>query len=582
MHGHRVLPFELRDELVGVPDRVIEPHLRIVCQTIGVVNRLGYSRVMDGLAYLLLDEHGAPIGLAETLNEALTEARRLDPQQRIYLDAPTEQDFILVGPEEEGEPPPNHWLAANVPVRDPDAPVSDKNAPQDALRSVAASMGRSRRRVSIDRLAEAVRREPLIDFDAAMTMPLEEAHRLLQPIFPRFKYTKKTRTPVLAYERALGTGNRKGMAYHILGQNFKTQKKTPASIITTLFDATGYRKANVLGLSLLPTKQSFENRVVLNILSSAPRVYGVEEAQPVRLDACVRASAECASSCLVFSGRNLGDDYNTVKKYALTASLVRHPEAFVRMLVENIRLHYERSLRARTKPLVRLNVFSDLPWELMVPGLFEHFGDQIQFYDYTKIPNRKPPPNYDLTFSFSGTDRNVVAMDDEIIVHKRRVAIVFAAVGLRLLYRARWQEGQKWHEVVGTKEKALEAAAEHGVEMEPMGRLEIPATPAFYRRKAGKERKTRHYARLPEEFLGLEVIDGDVSDMRPYDPAPSIVGLRWKNPANQGVTLEQAKIFIVLVHLVPRSGGYYDAIVSKTARFDDVDYAKYAPSVVDQ
>jgi hypothetical protein len=90
-----------------------------------------------------------------------------------------------------------------------------------------------------------------------------------------------------------------------------------------------------------------------------------------------------------------------------------------------------------------------------------------------------------------------------------------------------------------------------------------------------------HQARLPDEFLGLPVIDGDVSDMRPYDAAPSIVGLRWKEPKSQNVTLEKANVFVVLVDLVPHGGGYYHAIVSKTARFDNVDYSRYAPSMVD-
>jgi hypothetical protein len=513
---------------------------------------------MEGTAYLLLDEDGAPIGLADSLDEALDQARQIDPQERIYLDAPTEQDFRLVQP----EAPPRHDLAAN-------ARLSDARAPETALREVRRAMNRPE--------------GPVIDFDAAMAMSLEEAHRRLVSFFPRYKYTKKTQSQkrVRAYETPKGTSNRKGMAYYILGQNFKTAKKTPKAIIATLFEATGLRKANVLGLSLLPTTQSFKNRVVLNIMASAGDVYDVEEVRPIRLNACARATAECASSCLVFSGRNLADDYNTVKKFALTESLVREPEAFVRMLAENIRLHRDRSLRASTVPLVRLNVFSDLPWELMVPGLFTMFED-VQFYDYTKVPNRQPPPNYDLTFSFAGTEKNVAAMDEEIAVHGRRVAIVFAATGLKLLYRTRWKEGGRWQEVVGSRAKAIEAAEEHGVEMEPLGRLEIPKTPAFYRRKRGAGSKTKHYARLPEEFLGLEVIDGDVSDMRPYDPAPSIIGLRWKNPANQGVTLEKAKVFIVLVQLVPRAGGYQDAIVSKTARFDDVDYAEYAPSVVDE
>jgi hypothetical protein len=483
---------------------------------------------MEGPAYLLLDEDGQPFDLATTLEEALALAHEEDPQGRIFFDAPTEQDFELIEAAD-------RQLAANpsakrhLPVKSVDM-KKVMQGPQSAQRAVRRAMERR------------------IDFESAKQMSLEEAHARLEPMFPKNKYTKAgKRTPVHAYDWPRGTSNKKGMAFHFLGQNYKTAKTTPRNIIGELQAATGFRSANVLGLSLLPTTQSYAEEVVQSIMASAPDTYGVEEVRPVHLNACARATRQCASSCLVFSGRNLADDYNTVKKYALTQSLIHEPQAFTRMLVENIRIHRDRSFRANTMPLVRLNVFSDLPWELMAPELFDEFHD-VQFYDYTKVANRETPDNYDITFSFAGTAQNVAAMDFEITERGSRVAVVFAAIGMRKI------DGKH---------------------------VEVPAPPRHYRRKPGAERKTARYARLPETFIGLPVIDGDASDMRPYDPAPSIVGLRWKNPARQNVTLEKAKVFIVLVDLVTRAGGYVDAIVSKTARFDDVDYAKYAPSNTD-
>lgn len=480
-------------------------------------------------AYLLLNRDGVPFGLTTTLEEALVLAHRTDLTGQIYLDAPTEQNFDVIEAAQEEET--QLGIAAN-PGNKHD-PILD--APQDALISTRAAMRRHE--------------GPTLDYAAAAAMDIEEAFQRLSPMFPRFRYSKKKkkRTRVLGYTRAVGTLAKKGMAFYILGQNYKTAKSTPQHIIKTLYDRTGYRTANVLGLSLLPTTQSYAEPMVRDIMAGARRTYGVEQRQAVRLNACVRATEQCASSCLVFSGRNLADDYNTVKKYALVEALVTQPEAFLRMLIEAIRLHRDTSFRRDTMPLVRLNVFSDLPWELMAPELFEEFSE-VQFYDYTKVPNRAPPPNYDLTFSFSGTKQNVEAMDYEIRDNGRRVAVVFAAVGIR--------KG-------------------------PAG-VEVPRTPAYYRRKPGASKKTPHYAALPEEFLGLPVIDGDESDMRPYDPAPSIVGLRWKIPANQNVTLEQANVFVVLVDLVDAGGGRKHCIVSKTARFDDVDYAEYAASETDE
>jgi hypothetical protein len=36
---------------------------------------------------------------------------------------------------------------------------------------------------------------------------------------------------------------------------------------------------------------------------------------------------------------------------------------------------------------------------------------------------------------------------------------------------------------------------------------------------------------LPETFEGFKVIDGDISDLRPLDEKPCVVGLRVKGPA---------------------------------------------------
>jgi hypothetical protein len=50
--------------------------------------------------------------------------------------------------------------------------------------------------------------------------------------------------------------------------------------------------------------------------------------------------------------------------------------------------------------LVRLNGTTDIRWENY--GIIQAFPD-VQFYDYTKIANRRNiPSNYDLTFSYSG------------------------------------------------------------------------------------------------------------------------------------------------------------------------------------
>ena len=78
-------------------------------------------------------------------------------------------------------------------------------------------------------------------------------------------------------------------------------------------------------------------------------------------------------------------------------------------------LHYQRRLahRAGKTLAVRLNVFSDIPWEK--EGIMREFDD-VQFWDYTKslsrarrsIEDRLWPPNYHLTFSASENTQRIV------------------------------------------------------------------------------------------------------------------------------------------------------------------------------
>lgn len=95
-----------------------------------------------------------------------------------------------------------------------------------------------------------------------------------------------------------------------------------------------------------------------------------------------------------------------------SALLIEDPTAFMQMLrMELHELRYEAETRGM-KPAARLNGTSDLAWELLHPWLFREFKD-IQFYDYTKLPNRMHdslsgwtkgllwPLNYHLTFSLS-------------------------------------------------------------------------------------------------------------------------------------------------------------------------------------
>lgn len=451
--------------------------------------------MQDGPAFALIDRSGDVVALASDEDEAKQLVGEVAPDARVYADFDFWEQEEAVA------------LAANAQVVQLGA-AKVRSAPAIAHTAVAKAMGAAGR-------ASGAAGGALIDIRDVLAMDEQTAWEELEPLFATVRPGKGR---VKAYETPAK------MAESLLGQNYKTSKETPAALRSLVRKASkasvgiACSEADVLGLSLLPHSMSYHDPNVAEIRKEMPTDYRVHEMHDVQLNACTRATRECRASCLVFSGRNLADDYNTVKKYSLLQSLIHHPVAFGRMLVAAIERHRRISLGKNIYPLVRLNVFSDLPWETMFPGLFEHFsGDNfVQFYDYTKVPARKVPENYDLTFSFAGTKQNMDDMDFEVRQNRRRVAVVFA----RVIERPRGGE-----------------------------RVEVPAKTAKGKRG------------LPKTFMGLPVIDGDVSDMRSFDEAPSVVGLRWKIPANQGVSLVDADIFIVKGSMV---GGHF--VVSETPR----------------
>jgi hypothetical protein len=128
------------------------------------------------------------------------------------------------------------------------------------------------------------------------------------------------------------------------------------------------------------------------------------------------------------------------------------------------------------KLIVRLNGTSDIRWENIVLGysyanIMEALPD-IQFYDYSKIANRRNiPANYDITFSYSGVEayQPFVA---KAVANGERIAVVFRNRAI------------------------VEQLLANG-----------------------------------ETFLGLTVVDGDNTDIRHLDPKGAVVALYAKGKA---------------------------------------------------
>ena len=122
-------------------------------------------------------------------------------------------------------------------------------------------------------------------------------------------------------------------------------------------------------------------------------------------DVCPMAKhAQCREACLYTAGRG---KFSNVQKARIhkTHRFIYEREYFMIDLEYSIRALIRKAEREGLTPLVRLNGTSDIVWENIIfkkygCNIFEVFPD-VQFYDYTKDPERVELPNYHLTFSYS-------------------------------------------------------------------------------------------------------------------------------------------------------------------------------------
>ena len=115
--------------------------------------------------------------------------------------------------------------------------------------------------------------------------------------------------------------------------------------------------------------------------------------------------ANCFDKCLKFSG--LAGVYASVNdaRAKKTEFFLQEREAFMAQLKRELHNFIKVCKRDGLKPVVRLNVLSDVKWETLLDMAGEF--SEIFFYDYTKNAKRlgATPENYKLMFSYSGEDR---------------------------------------------------------------------------------------------------------------------------------------------------------------------------------
>lgn len=198
-------------------------------------------------------------------------------------------------------------------------------------------------------------------------------------------------------------------------------------------------------------------------------------------EVCPMRSAGCTAACLHTAGNPAYMRNKNEARIKRTKAFFENRDVFMNLLVLELHKQIESAHARNLEPTVRLNGTSDIRWESMrftmldwvaekigkvvvgKPTLFEIWPD-VQFYDYTKIHNRKNvPDNYYLTFSMNETNREFATKQP------RNIAVVFKG-------------------------------------------------------------------KLPTEYLGRPVIDGDEHDYRPQDPEGVVVGLKVKGKGRQDDT----------------------------------------------
>jgi hypothetical protein len=181
--------------------------------------------------------------------------------------------------------------------------------------------------------------------------------------------------------------------------------------------------------------------------------------------------AGCIEGCLNSAGRGAFSNVQAGRARK-TQWFATDRAEFMLQLYKDVQSFVRFCAKLGVQPCIRLNGTSDIRWELIkVKGfadIFEAFP-MVQFYDYTKIANRKvSAPNYHLTWSYSGANDTYAKQHAIAKANGMNIAVVFRTKGV-----------------------------------------------------------------IPKEFLGLPVIDGDKDDLRFLDPKGVVVALYAKGKARK-------------------------------------------------
>ncbi|WP_145111016.1 GP88 family protein [Botrimarina mediterranea] len=214
-----------------------------------------------------------------------------------------------------------------------------------------------------------------------------------------------TRQPTASRLRVLRTGDPQSMFHYHHPKEILERLGRPSRLLSSSAKSEKSRSVDVLSRSMYLT----------------PGVF------------CPRASEGCLRACLGHTSGRMTMLQSANARDRRTALYAVDQEHFMDLLRCDLRLLREDARREGMTPAVRLNGTSDAQWETLHGELFVEFDD-IDFYDYTKVPSRVRqfllgrrglsdfPFNYHLTFSLSETN---AAEARSLLAEGAGVAVVF-------------------------------------------------------------------------------------------------------------------------------------------------------------
>lgn len=191
---------------------------------------------------------------------------------------------------------------------------------------------------------------------------------------------------------------------------------------------------------------------------------------------CTSSTPECRRGCLSTSGRvkiEVCSNKSVIRKARIikTKLFFENQEFFMRWMVKEMEYKQAKAKLDGYFFSARLNGTSDIRWEnFKLDGkTIFEIFPDVLFYDYTKHIDRIGNVPANYHLTFSFNGKNTLA-SKKILSEGGNVAVIF---------------------------------------------------------------NIKKGADLPATWNGYEVVDGDLTDFRPYDPKGTVVGLRWKNIANK-------------------------------------------------